>query len=237
MIELKDVTVAYDEKKVLDCFTGNFEFGRLNVLIGKNGIGKSTLLDVISHLTQVDAGVLKNIPKASKIMYMFQNTPFNTNVTVKQLFNMYRSFSKVTTFKYYDISNMDIFFEKNILPIFNRNLGSLSGGESKLIFTYVSAMVLKELYLFDEPLSGVDIENRTKIIELLGSLGKHVPVIMTSHEIEVFKGTDSILKYISPKGFLFTGTYEQLIKQYGPTSEDAFLNLTRKMKNYDDYVC
>ena len=91
-------------------------------------------------------------------------------------------------------------------------------------------MVLKSLYLFDEPLSGVDPENRIKIIKLLEELGRKVPVIITAHEILPFKDTNCTLKYLSSKRFIFSGNYTQLLKNYGSTSEEAFLNLTQEMR-------
>lgn len=230
MIKLENITVTYSEKKIFDNFTGSFEFNNLNVLIGKNGIGKSTLLDVISNLTPLDSGTLKNIPEVNNIMYMFQSTPFNTNITVTQLLEMYKAFGRETSFNFYNIKNIKDFFQENILPISKQTLGKLSGGEIKLVFTYASAMVLKKLYLFDEPLSGVDIENQEKIVKLLEDLGKKVPVIITSHELEPFKGIDSTLKYISSKNFLFTGSYDNLIEKYGSNPNVAFLNLTKKMR-------
>lgn len=233
MIELKNITVTYSEKKIFDNFTGNFKFDNLNVLIGKNGIGKSTLLDVISNLTPIISGAIYNVPKTTKIMYMFQSTPFNTNITVLQLINMYKSFGKITSFDFYNLEKMDNFFYENIFPLVNQTLGSLSGGERKLVFTYASALVLKDLYLFDEPLSGVDIENQIKIVKLLEALGKRAPVIMTSHELDPFKETDSTLKYISSKKFLFTGSYKKLIENYGTNSNIAFINLTQKMRGGD----
>ena len=89
MIKFSNITVSYDDKKIFDNFDGKFSFNNLNVLIGKNGIGKSTLLDVISGLKKADSGTLVGIPNPQKIMYMFQTTPFNTNISVQQL--LYRN--------------------------------------------------------------------------------------------------------------------------------------------------
>lgn len=234
MIKLKDLTVSYGNKIIFDDFNGELKFNNLNVLIGKNGIGKSTLLDVISGLKKVDKGVVENVPNSNRIMYMFQSIPFNTNVTVTQLINMYKSFGKLTSFEEYNIKGMDKFFRENILPLANMYLGDLSGGERKLVFTYTSAMVLKSLYIFDEPLSGVDIENRQKIVKLLENLGLHVAVIVTTHELEPFKETNSTLKYISKDRFIFSGSYKQLTQKYGRSPEKAFLALTDEMRKKDE---
>lgn len=229
-IELRNVTASYSEDKVFNNFSGKISCDNLVVLIGKNGVGKSTLLDVISGLKKIDSGSLDGVPPAKKIMYMFQSTPFIMDVKVEQMIDMYKSFGKTTSFEKYKISEIKDFFDENIAPLLNKKLGDLSGGETKLVFTYSSAMVLKSLYLFDEPLSGVDPENRIKIIKLLEKLGQKVPVIITSHEIVPFKDINCTLKYLSSHRFVFSGSYAELTKKYGATSEEAFLNLTQKMR-------
>ncbi|MGM9915766.1 MAG: ATP-binding cassette domain-containing protein [Lactobacillus crispatus] len=230
MIELKNVTVSYSKNKIFKNFSGKISGDNLVVLIGKNGIGKSTLLDVISALKKVDSGFLYGIPPTKKIMYMFQSTPFYSDVKVKQMIDMYRSFGKITSFEKYKITKIKDFFDENIDPLTDKCLGDLSGGETKLVFTYASTMVLKSLYLFDEPLSGVDPENRIKIIKLLEEFGRKAPVIITSHEILPFKNIDCTLKYLSSSRFIFSGNYTQLIQNYGATPEEAFINLTQEMR-------
>lgn len=224
MIELKNVTATYSNNKIFENFSGKISFNNLVVLIGKNGVGKTTLLDIISGLKRIDSGSLYGIPSPKKIMYMFQSTPYFSDVTVKQMINMYRSFEK------YQILGVKEFFDENIDSLLDKTLGDLSGGETKLVFTYASVMVLKSLYLFDEPLSGVDPENRIKIIRLLEEFGRKVPVIITSHEILPFKNIDCTLKYLSSSKFIFSGNYARLIKNYGATPEEAFLNLTKEMR-------
>ena len=214
-IELKNITTGYSKNNVFENFSGKISCNNLVVLMGKNGVGKSTLLDVISGLKKIDSGSLYGIPSTKEIMYMFQSTPFYSDVTVKQMIDMYKSFGKTTSFEKYKIIKIKNFFDENINPLLNQSLGDLSGGEAKLVFTYASAMVPKSLYLFDEPLSGVDPENRIKII---------------SHEILPFKNINCTLKYLSTHRFIFSGSYAQLTKKYGATPEEAFLNLTQEMR-------
>lgn len=229
-IELKNVTVSYSNNKILENFSGTISSDNLVVLMGKNGVGKSTLLDVISGLKKIDSGSLSGIPPTKEIMYMFQSTTFYSNVKVKQMIDMYKSFGTTTSFEKYKISQIKEFFDENIAPLLSKSLGDLSRGETKLVFTYASTMVLKSLYLFDEPLSGVDPENRIKIIKLLEEVGQKVPVIITSHEILPFKNINCTLKYLSPDRFIFSGSYAQLIQDHGATAEEAFLNLTQEMR-------
>lgn len=231
-LEFKNINVVYDDNKVIfKNFNGEIELNNLNVIIGKNGIGKTTMLDAISGLIKPKNGSIIGRPKQKDIMYVIQSIPFFEGVTVKQLIKMYDSFGQETSFETANISGSKDFYNKNIKPLISSTLGVLSGGEKKLVFDYASAMVLKSLYLFDEPLSGVDIENQEKIVKLLESFAISFPVIITSHEIDPFKNINCTLKYITPSGFLFSGSYDQLMEDAGGTSESAFLNLTQRMRS------
>lgn len=97
-IELKNITTGYSKNNVFENFSGKISCNNLVVLMGKNGVGKSTLLDVISGLKKIDSGSLYGIPSTKEIMYMFQSTPFYSDVTVKQMIDMYKSFGKTTSF-------------------------------------------------------------------------------------------------------------------------------------------
>ena len=61
-IELRNITASYSENKVFYNFSGKISYDNLVVLMGKNGIGKSTLLDVIAGLKKIDSGSLYGIP-------------------------------------------------------------------------------------------------------------------------------------------------------------------------------
>ncbi|WEV43863.1 ATP-binding cassette domain-containing protein [Lactobacillus sp. ESL0684] len=227
-IILKDLFVTYNKKnRIFKNFNGSLDLTKLNIIIGKNGIGKTTMLDTISGLTRIESGRIFGVPKQKDIMYVFQNVPFFTDVTVSQLLKMYTSFN--TSEQKVNSLSKDFFYE-NINPLLSRNLGILSGGEVRLVFDYASTLVSKKLYLFDEPLSGIDIENKKKILKLLEVLSCTAPVIVTSHDLEPFENISCTVNYISPSSFMFSGSYKELLKIGNGNIEDAFLNLTLRMK-------
>ena len=188
------------------------------------------MLDAISGLIKLKKGSITGLPKQKDIMYVIQSIPFFDEVTVKQLIQMYDSFGRKRSYEIINDSGSENFYNSNIKPLLSSTLGVLSGGEKKLVFDYASAMVLKSLYLFDEPLSGVDIENQKKIVKMLENFALFFPVIITSHDIEPFKNINCTLKYITPTKFLFSGSYDNLMEEAGGTSESAFLNLTQRMR-------
>ena len=56
MIEVKNITKAYGNKKVVDNVSLKIEEGKITSFIGPNGAGKSTLLSIISRLIKRDSG-------------------------------------------------------------------------------------------------------------------------------------------------------------------------------------
>lgn len=225
------MNIIYNNNKIIfNNFNGEIRLNNLNVIIGKNGIGKTTMLDAISGLIKLKKGSITGLPKQKDIMYVIQSIPFFDEVTVKQLIQMYDSFGRKRSYEIINDSGSENFYNSNIKPLLSSTLGVLSGGEKKLVFDYASAMVLKSLYLFDEPLSGVDIENQKKIVKMLENFALFFPVIITSHDIEPFKNINCTLKYITPTKFLFSGSYDNLMEEAGGTSESAFLNLTQRMR-------
>ena len=71
MIEVKNVSVGYENKIVLQDIHMKFQPGEITVLVGPNGCGKSTLLSIISELILPSEGIIsKN--KSIKTGYMFQ---------------------------------------------------------------------------------------------------------------------------------------------------------------------
>ena len=63
MIELKNVSKSYGNKKIIDSLTCAFEYGKTYVLTGESGIGKTTLLRVMSGLEKYSGKItgLKNM--------------------------------------------------------------------------------------------------------------------------------------------------------------------------------
>lgn len=71
IVELKNITKSYTDKNVLDNLNIVFKKGSFNVLIGKSGCGKSTILKIIMGLEKETSGTIINNAKTSMV---FQNS-------------------------------------------------------------------------------------------------------------------------------------------------------------------
>ena len=95
MIEVKNITKSYGNKKVVDNVSLNIQEGKITSFIGPNGAGKSTLLSIMSRLLKRDSGEVlldgkdildwDNKELAKKIAILRQSNNINIRLTIREL--------------------------------------------------------------------------------------------------------------------------------------------------------
>jgi len=185
MIEVKNVTIKYGDKVVLDDFSVNFAENGIYCIVGPSGCGKSSLLRVISGLLKPAGGEVlingKAVRKPSKdiaVMYQqYENYPW-LNVLQNVLFpiKMQRRITDEDKTKANKIlESFGLEGENDKLP------HELSGGMNQRLALASVIMHNPPVLLMDEPLSALDPENRLKLQEFLleFSKGDHLIIIVT----------------------------------------------------------
>lgn len=202
MIRLENINFSYTDHPVLSDITLEFEKGKLYAVIGPNGCGKTTLLNVIARLITPNNGGLSIDSKAyrehkrkdfaKKLAYMPQH-PTGTDMTVAD----YVTYGR---FPHLGISRKLSQVDKHAVTaalkktdtyrFSERCVNELSGGERQRVHI---AMLLAQdtpYILLDEPTAYLDIANRFSVFRLLQAIkdeGKCVIAVL--HEL------DSALKY------------------------------------------
>ena len=200
ILQLKDVSVYYSSKKILDNINIDFEKNKITSIIGPSGCGKSTLLKTINKiiLEENDAIVEGNIyfndintndipieTLRKNIGIVFQ-TPIPFPMTI------YKNISYAL--KYYGFNKKQIEEKvKNILKLtslydevkdkLNTSALKLSGGQKQRLCIARSLSVEPEILLLDEPCSSLDIINSNKIEDTLLSLRERYTIIIVTHNI------------------------------------------------------
>ena len=224
-IELKNVSFAYnEEKRVLKNINMTFENGKMTAIVGKSGSGKSTILNVISKLYDVNDGkilfdktsineltenaIRNNVCEISQSPYIF-----NTTIRQNLLFSkpdatddeLIEALKKAQI--YDDISNM----EKGLNTEIGENGVKVSGGQKQRIA--IARLLLKEnkVIVFDEATSALDNGSQNKIVELLNSLKNDKTIIIVAHRLSTIIGADKI--YMLDNGEILNhGTHRELMK-------------------------
>lgn len=184
MIELKKITKAFDKLVLLENADLSLPDTGLFLIVGENGIGKTTLLYIIGLLD-----------------HRFQGEYFLENENVKNLsksdIKLIREkdfsfvFSKHNLIPYLSVKeNLTVGLNDNLsdfkLPI-NQNPLSLSGGEEVILAIQHEKALNKKIYLFDEVTSSLDDNHLEEIINLFYEMAKEHLLLIVSHDRRIEK--------------------------------------------------
>ncbi len=210
-MEIKHLNFSYKKKEIFADFNAKFIGDQLNVIIGSNGAGKTTLLNLIYGFINRPAAAMIDFPSMSNIIYKFQNMSFFDELTVKQVINFFKSMNDHTV----AVTNAQVsFYNEIIKELINTKLRSLSGGEYQSVMVYCTSIMERELYLFDEPLSGIDSYIENLILDLVESLvvEKKKKVIMTLHQLAKLNSLQAHIVFVGNKKCVFQGNLSQMLQ-------------------------
>lgn len=165
-VSLKNLTKHYGTQIILNIDRMVFPHGEITALLGDNGTGKTTLLNVISGLDRDFTGQVhyNNKEYSRKILrnitYVFQK-PVMMKTTVAKNVEWPLKIRKIPEYRQTALSILDKF---NLLNLKNNKAHTLSGGEQQKLALARAIVFSPALLLLDEPTSNID-KNSIDIIE------------------------------------------------------------------------
>lgn len=196
MIEMKHISHAYGDFKVLDDINLQIKEEKITALIGANGAGKSTLLGVLSRLlTPLEGEIyldgtslaqLKSRDIAKRIAILKQTNQLNIRITVRDLVSFGRfphSQGRLNQVDQQKIEESLTYMSINDLE--NRYIDELSGGQRQRAYI---AMILAQdtKYIFlDEPLNNLDMRYAVEMMTILQKMVKELKktIVVVMHDI------------------------------------------------------
>ena len=215
MIEIKNIHKSFNGTSVLTGISTKFEKGKLNLIIGKSGSGKSVLTKCIVGLHEVDSGEVlydgkeftemnqkerKEIHK--ELGMLFQAGALFDSLTVEEnvMFPL-KMFTNMTQEEMLDRANECL----NMVDIINKNKllpSETSGGMQKRI-AIARAIAMKPKYLFaDEPNSGLDPQTAILVDNLL----KKITYELNTTTIVITHDMNSVIEIGDNIMFIHEGT-------------------------------
>lgn len=171
MIEIKNLDFYYKRNhQVLKDITMNFRAGRITGLLGKNGVGKSTLLHLIAGLqfpVEGTVNVMGYIPHKRQLNFL-QNI-FLLNEEVPETTLSIAKFEKVNAVFYPAFSHEDFvkYLAEFEITELKERIDKLSFGTRKKVFISFALAVNTKLLLMDEPTNGLDIPSKATLRKIL----------------------------------------------------------------------
>ena len=241
-IEFKNVTFTYEDTNITALKNISFKVNRGETLaiIGKTGSGKSTILELIGRLYDVDQGEIlidgENIQNhnlynlRNSIGYVPQdaflfsdsirnNIKFgNTNATEEEVIEAAKNASVHKNIQGFTKGYDTVLGERGI---------TLSGGQKQRVSIARAIIHDPQILLFDDSLSAVDTETEEEILQNLFKISQNKTTIIVSHRISSVKNADRII-ILKDGAVVQEGNHQKLIQQEGYYKELYAKQLSEK---------
>ncbi|MBQ8237241.1 MAG: metal ABC transporter ATP-binding protein [Oscillospiraceae bacterium] len=192
-LRVQDLSVKIGSDKILKDVNLHIHCGQMVALIGPNGAGKSTLLKAILGQREYDGVIAFSAPgmrhrKPPRIGYVPQSPSFDPGdpVSVADLFAC--CMSKRPAFLGLSAAMRDKVMEclerVHGEDLIDKRVGALSGGELQRVLLALALEPLPNILILDEPLSGVDVEGQTGLMDMLDEIRHRydLSILMTTHD-------------------------------------------------------
>ncbi|MEW4925231.1 ABC transporter ATP-binding protein [Algibacter sp. 2305UL17-15] len=228
-ISFKNVSFTYDDTNIQALKNVSFEIkeGETLAILGKTGSGKSTILDLVGRLYDVDEGsILVNNKEIRN--HNLTDLRESTGYVPQDAFLFSDSIKNNIKFGKEDATDEEVIsaaknaqVHKNIIK-FNKGydtvLGergiTLSGGQKQRVSIARAIIKSPKILLFDDCLSAVDTETEEKILNNLFKISKGKTTIIVSHRVSSAKNADKIIVLDNGK-IVQKGTHNKLIETEG----------------------
>lgn len=184
LLECQHVSKSYSKKEVLKDVNLTIPRGKIIGLLGKNGMGKTTLIKLINDLLTPTAGTIlvngQRIGVESKkiISYLPERTYLDKSKTIEEIMHMFKEF--------YDNFNYEkaLSLFKDLDLDIHEKLSKMSKGMQEKVQLVLVMSREADLYILDEPLGGVDPATRDYILDtILSNFKEGSSVIISTHLI------------------------------------------------------
>jgi zinc transport system ATP-binding protein len=195
VIRLEDVWVQYDGAPVLEGIDLSLYEQDFLGIIGPNGGGKTTLLEVLLGLVRPTRGQVRILGRSAKesrrfIGYVPQYAEFDRDfpISVWEIAMMGRLNQRGLLRPYAEADRRvvaDALSQVDMLGLRERRLGELSGGQRQRVYIARALACDPRILLLDEPTASIDSSVLGNIYELLQELNRQVTIVLVSHDIGV----------------------------------------------------
>lgn len=240
-ITVKDITFSYDGKRdVLKHASMNFGSTGMYAIVGESGSGKSTVVNLLLGAYHPQQGSIlvgnKPLETLSRESYYshISVVSYNTyifNETIRQNFALAKA--NVTDEEIYNalkkVNLYDFIIDNGGLDkVITEDAANISGGQKQRLALAINLVANKDIYIFDEATSNIDIESEAIIMNNIKELSKEKAVIVISHRLANVIAADTIY-YIEDGEVKEHGTHAELMNMH-----EGYAKLYTTQKNLEE---
>jgi ABC-2 type transport system ATP-binding protein len=220
-IEVRDLTKSYGEIRAVDGLSFHVGAGEVYALLGENGAGKSTTVEILEgHRTRTsgDVTVLGQDPGRAgrdfrdRIGIVLQSSGVEHELTVREAVSIYSSCYSSRR------SVTDVIELVGLAPQLDQRVGHLSGGQRRRLDLALGIAGNPSLLFLDEPTTGFDPAARRQAWDLVRELGSGgTTVLLTTHYLDEAEHLATRVGVLAAGRLVAEGTPDELIGGAGTT--------------------
>ena len=227
-IQVKNLTKSFSGRKVIHDLSFEVNKGEVFALLGHNGAGKSTTIDLILGLKSPDEGnaailgmnAAKHRKKVfEKVGVQLQHTEYQNLMTVEEACMEYASlYEKPSDYK-------ALLHSFGLSDLKKSYINKLSGGEKQKLSVVLALIGNPEIVFLDELTTGLDVAARREVWRTLKHLKeKGLTIFLTTHYMEEAQALCDRVCLIKSGEKVIEGTIAEIVKASGKTNlEEAYL--------------
>lgn len=223
MLESKNLVKKYMTKTAVSDITLDIERGKIYALLGPNGSGKTTFMKMAAGLVKPTSGTITyeglpiGIESKKRVAYMSTEPFFYSYMTALDVGKYYQDF-----FEDFDMARYEELIKKMDLSMKDKAKTLSSGLAAKLKIAATLARKA-ELYMLDEPLNGIDIIARERIINtILEVASDNTSILVSSHLVDELEKIIDNAVFIKNGTVVLLGEAEQLREERGKSIVDLY---------------
>lgn len=223
LVKCNNLCKEFDNKQILSSINLSIPKGKIIGLLGKNGMGKTTLIKLINDLLTPTSGeVLINgekpgINSKKVISYLPERTYLDKSMRISQTLTFFEEF--------YDDFNKEkaIKLLKDLDLDINSKVNKMSKGMQEKLQLILVMSRDAELYILDEPLGGVDPATRDYILDtILSNFNEEASVIISTHLIsDIERILDEVI-FIDKGKIILTSSADELRTKENASIDEIF---------------
>lgn len=234
MIEIKNISKAYTNEYVLKDLNANIKKNTCIGLLGQNGAGKTSLMDIMCGVSTATSGdiIIDGVSLAKqaleykkKISYAPEIPPLYPNLRVLEYLQFVAELKQIISG---EIKNHldEIIDICNIKDVIKKPIYALSKGYKQRLNIAQSLIGNAELLIFDEPTVGLDPKQLVDTMDILKKLKKSRSIMISSHRLYEIQELCKHVLILHKGKIVYNGNFES----------DSSLDISLKIAKEDSYI-
>ena len=203
VLKVKDLTMKFDSKVIFQNLNFELKKGSMTALLGPNGTGKTTLINILMKLLIPTSGTFE-FAKGVKLGYVpqFRNIEADYPLSIRAFVSLNTPLIKTKKIKERVTSELK---ETHLLSIQNTRMGEASGGQKQRAYLAHALLDKPNMIILDEATASLDPSAKEELMQLIKHLNEEhdITVLFVTHDVPLAR------KYMNNYLYLNHGTITQ----------------------------